>query len=324
MRSSVYLDASFSMEALASQTNNFSGAELAGLIRSATSFALSRKVNVTDLAKSQDMGAVTILNEDFEEALAEVKPMFGQHEDEFENCISRHGIMHFSSDFEQTLRSCDSLVEQVRSSENTPLLTMLLHGAPSSGKTALSAALASRSDYPFVRRIGSESFVGYSEHAKVSAITKIFEDAYKSPLSIIVLDDLERLFDYVPIGPRFSQFVLSAIFSLLKKQPTKKGQRLLVIGTTSAKEFLQETDMYRVFNVALHVPLLTSPEHYKFVLEKLPGFTQQVVQDICADMAASKRAIGIRTLLLVAEMALQRQDPIGKQAFMDCLRIANE
>merc|ERR1711974_40087 len=102
----------------------------------------------------------------------------------------------------------------------------------------------------------------------------------------------------------------------------RAGRRLLIIGTTSAKDFLQETDMFRVFNVALHMPLLTAQDQLKFVMEKLPGFTQQVVQDICADMAASKRAIGIRTLLLVAEMALQRQDPIGKQVFMDCLRIA--
>merc|ERR1711933_221893 len=161
------------------------------------------------------------------------------HEDEFEQCISRHGIMHFSSDFEQVLRSCESLVEQVRSSENTPLLSMLLYGSPGAGKTALSAFLASKSDYPFVRRIGSETFVGYSEHAKVSAITKIFEDAYKSPLSLVVLDDMERLMDYVPIGPRFSLFAMSA------------------------KEFLQDTGMFRAFNVALHMPRLTAPEQVK-------------------------------------------------------------
>merc|ERR1719433_375585 len=101
MRSAGYLDPSVSIEALAAKTKNFSGAELEGLIRSASSFALNRKVNVTDLAKSKDMGQVTLNSEDFENALLEVKPMFGQHEDEFEHCISRHGIMYFSQDFEQ-------------------------------------------------------------------------------------------------------------------------------------------------------------------------------------------------------------------------------
>ncbi len=35
-----------------------------------------------------------------------------------------------------------------------------------------------------------------------------FHDAHKSPMSIIVLDNLERLIEYVSIGPRFSNLVL--------------------------------------------------------------------------------------------------------------------
>ena len=35
--------------------------------------------------------------------------------------------------------------------------------------------------------------VGFSEAQKVSAITKTFQDSYKSPLSVIVVDNIERL-----------------------------------------------------------------------------------------------------------------------------------
>jgi hypothetical protein len=35
--------------------------------------------------------------------------------------------------------------------------------------------------------ISPEDMVGYSEQSKGSQITKVFEDAYKSPLSIVVL-----------------------------------------------------------------------------------------------------------------------------------------
>jgi len=35
--------------------------------------------------------------------------------------------------------------------------------------------------------------VGYSESQKVTAITKIFADSYKSPLSVVVVDNIERL-----------------------------------------------------------------------------------------------------------------------------------
>lgn len=44
-------------------------------------------------------------------------------------------------------------------------------------------------------------------HTQCAAILKAFQDAARSPLSVIVLDDLERLIDYSPIGPRFSNTV---------------------------------------------------------------------------------------------------------------------
>jgi vesicle-fusing ATPase len=47
--------------------------------------------------------------------------------------------------------------------------------------------------------------------AKCSQITRVFEDAYRSPLSVILVDDIERLLEYVAIGPRFSNAVLQVI-----------------------------------------------------------------------------------------------------------------
>lgn len=35
--------------------------------------------------------------------------------------------------------------------------------------------------------------VGFSESQQVAAINKVFADSYKSPLSVIVLDNIERL-----------------------------------------------------------------------------------------------------------------------------------
>ncbi len=54
----------------------------------------------------------------------------------------------------------------------------------------------------------------------------------QSPLSVIVLDDIERLLEYVAIGPRFSNAVLQTLLVLLKKQPPP-GRKLFVVGTTS-------------------------------------------------------------------------------------------
>ena len=73
------------------------------------------------------------------------------------------------------------------------------------GGSLLSPSL--RSGFPYVKMITPENMVGYSEFAKVAKINKVFEDAYKSPQSVIVIDEIERLLDYVPMGQR-SVFVL--------------------------------------------------------------------------------------------------------------------
>ena len=87
-------------------------------------------------------------------------------------------------------------------------MTLLLDGKQGCGKSAIAAKLALNSDFPFVKLISPEQFVGVSEYAKIQKIVKVFDDAYKSSLSLIILDDIERLIEFISIGPRFSNLVL--------------------------------------------------------------------------------------------------------------------
>merc|ERR1712024_150838 len=115
------------------------------------------------------------------------------------------------------------LVDQVRFSDRTPLMTVLLRGPPASGKTATVAKVAVSSGFPFVRMLSADEMIGHSESSKCSLIHRVFMDAYKSPLSLIFIDDIERIIDYVPIGPRFSNAVLQTLLVLLKKTPPSPG-----------------------------------------------------------------------------------------------------
>jgi SpoVK/Ycf46/Vps4 family AAA+-type ATPase len=91
------------------------------------------------------------------------------------------------------LRDGSLFVEQVRESQRTPLVSVLLHGPPGAGKTALAATIAQASGFPFIKLITPDNMVGFSEPQKVAAINKAFMDSYKSPLSVIVVDNIERL-----------------------------------------------------------------------------------------------------------------------------------
>ena len=97
----------------------------------------------------------------------------------------------------QLLESANGLIRQLKGSERTSLLSVLFEGPAGAGKTALAASIALQSEFPFVKLISPESFVGISEAGKAMAIARVFDDAHKSPLSLVVLDDLERLLEYV-------------------------------------------------------------------------------------------------------------------------------
>lgn len=81
---------------LAALTKNFTGAEINGLVKSASSFAFNRHVKVGTLAGvTSDLENMKIQRADFIGALEEVHAAFGSSEEELDACIT-NGIIHFS------------------------------------------------------------------------------------------------------------------------------------------------------------------------------------------------------------------------------------
>jgi len=101
-------------------------------------------------------------------------------------------------------------------------------------KTALASMLALNSTFPFMRLISAESLIRYSHHEKINRICQIFDDAHKSNLSILVIDDLDKLIDYAPVGPYFSNDLLQVFNALVTKRPDNKADRRLFIIATSS------------------------------------------------------------------------------------------
>merc|ERR1711934_737007 len=97
----------------------------------------------------------------------------------------------------------------------------------------------------------ADSMIGHSESSKCQSIHKAFLDAYKSPLSLIVIDDIERIIEYIRVGPRFNNAVLQTLLVLLKKPPPE-GKKLLVIGTTSIAHLLDDLGVPQAFSISLN------------------------------------------------------------------------
>jgi len=205
---------------LAKLTKNYSGAEISGIVKAASSFAFERHTTPGTMASIDvNVENIKVNRHDFLSALEEVKPLFGTADDELQQFV-RGSIIHYSRFINDILKEAGLYINQVKAG-STPLLSVALHGPPGSGKTALAAKVALDSGFPFIKVVSPESMVEFSEMQKVQQLNKIFQDAYKSTRSMILIDNIELLVDWVPIGPRFSNTVLVALKVLLGKLPPK-------------------------------------------------------------------------------------------------------
>ena len=258
MRENKVLGDDVDLAQLAKLTKNYTGADIESMVKLACSNALSQglnfgssKINVNQEHK------VTMQN--FLDAFGEIQPMFGVKSTELENCI-QFGMINYGTNYEILSSKISSLFDQIKNSNVISLLSVLLEGEPGCGKTALASYLALHSGFAYVKIISPDSLVKYMESGKYTAIYNTFEDGYKSPCSIIILDNIEKLIEYIRIGPRFSNLLLQTLSVYIKKLPPNKGKKMLIIGTTSCADQLEELGLVQAFDRKIQIPNLTKNE----------------------------------------------------------------
>lgn len=315
MRENNVMDPDVDLAELALLTKNFSGAEIAGLVKSASSFAFTRHVKVGTMAGiSEDVVNMKVNRADFHHALEEVQPAFGVSEEQLSSRI-QYGIIHYSPTINEILKEGELFVKQVSNAESSPLFSVLLHGPTASGKTALAARIAIDSGFPFIKLISPEDMVGFSEMARVQYISKIFDDAYKSRTSVVVVDNIERIIDWVPIGPRFSNTILQTLMVFLRKQPTK-GRRLLILATTTERAVLKQLDIYNSFNSDIMVPNVMDYDELRYIMEQSGAFDAPEIDQALAEVGGITEdrtiGVGVKKVLLGIETAKQDPDKVGR------------
>jgi len=306
MRKNEKLFGDVDLAELATMTKNFSGAEIEGLVRAAQSCALNRLVKASSKVEIDSEAAekLCVTRADFLHALEnDVKPAFGSSQDTLDAMCSR-GVILWGPEVQGVLDDAKLLVQQAASDNGSPLVSILIEGAPNSGKTALAATLAKNSGLPFVKICSPEDMVGYTESAKCLRIKKVFEDAYRSSMSCVLVDNIERLLDYGPIGPRYSNLTLQALLVLLKKLPPP-GKRLLIIATTSTREVLDEMEMITAFTDVLHIPNLHRGDQLMSVIEQARILDADGTKRIEHQLRERRANIGVKKLLDVLDMIKQ-------------------
>ncbi|KAK8107904.1 uncharacterized protein PG998_009917 [Apiospora kogelbergensis] len=292
---------------LAAQTKNFSGAEINGLCKAAVSYAFNRHVKTgagSAGIKPEDVEQIKLKQEDFVRALDDVKPAFGVSEDELERARAR-GIIPFSPHIGRIQANGSTFASQVADGTDS-LFAILLYGPRGSGKTALAADIALNSEFPFVKMVAAKNMVGMSEAQKIEYIKKAFTDAYKSTQSILILDEIETMISYSPVGPRFQSEIATSISVLMRAEPPK-GRRLLVIGTTSRHQVLEQLDM-QGFNQKLAVPCVSDLRELQTLLSTTGVFQDADINEALHELQSATGTqrvdVGVKEVLSVLGSAV--------------------
>ena len=307
MRENKILADDVDLSHLAKITKNYTGADIESMVKLACSNALSQGINFTkakiDIQKDRK---VTMKN--FLDAFGEIQPMFGVKSNEMENSI-QFGMINYGENYEILSSKISSLFEQIKNSQNISLLSVLLEGEPGCGKTALASYLALHSGFPYVRIISPESLVRFMESGKYTAIYNTFEDGYKSPSSIIILDNIERLIEYIRIGPRFSNLLLQTLTVFIKKLPPTKGKKMLIIGTTSCASQMEDLGLVECFDRRIHIPNLTKTE----IINVLGNY--QCKEEDKEKIANLVQNVPIKQLCFLIDRALQKNPVLHYEHF---------
>lgn len=259
------------------RTEHYSGAELAGLVRSAASFALGRTLEGQGQVETE--GVVT--PEDLELALKEVVPALGK-QDEVLKLRYPLGISPHSPSMERILRDLNRFTAVVKTSNAPRIHSLLLVGAGGTGGagvSALSAWAASKAsangEADYVRLLTALDVItgceGSGEDARAAALVERFSEARELPRALLVLDDIDQLCAGTGNGG-YSSVMLATLRALLRTPPSRTssaqagsalsssvgtGTTLRVLATTSRSDAACNT-LHEIFDETVGKTLATT------------------------------------------------------------------
>lgn len=203
---------------LAQETEDFSGAEISGLVRNAVSFAASR--NCIDGKITSEN--ITILEEDFYKALLDFMKQ-------------RHDYPIFD-------------IESIKLPQK-PIVSILILGEINTGKTSLAQNLAYRiSKHRTVKTIDNLSI---NRKDKDSNILDIYSSIKCCSSSALIIDNLEIIIEYNSLTS-FNNLAYQAILTMLRDKPGSKSNdhpTIMLIVTSSDIEMVNRLNMSRHFDV---------------------------------------------------------------------------
>jgi vesicle-fusing ATPase len=316
---------------MGAMTEKFTGAELAGLVRSAASFALAKAVE-SGFDENND-GMVTA--KELELALKEVRPALGTQDDVLK---ARYpfGISMCSPSMKRIQRDISRFIQptiSVRPRLNSLLLvgggsngkgvgSVISGGAGCSALASWAGSTASINGYSdFVRFITALDILtaegGGGDEARATALVERFAEAREMSNSLLILDDIDQI--CAGSGPGgYSSIMLSTLRALLRTPPPSmntakagghskmsesRGKTLQIIATTSRTDAACNS-LNAIFEENIVVPLLSDATEVEQLLTDCLAEEVADASSMAELIIGKLGEVGCKTALRLAERAV--------------------
>ncbi len=238
MKLTGHMDNTVNLNDIASNTKNFTGAEIESVVKTSVSYALSRELDPANLSQAKNINPI-VTKSDFERSLREIKPQFGTRS-ALIDIICSTPLELYSTQYEETYHDIKDKINALKPGNK---LSICISGSNYIGKTKMVAHLAKESDYSCVKFINAESLI--NSFAKEMQLNDIIESGLKSQSCIFIMDSFEKLIEYSKLGNAYNNKILQMIYILLDKiiDPANKVIILVTSSNTSLCDTLDITKL---------------------------------------------------------------------------------
>ncbi|MDE1831018.1 MAG: CDC48 family AAA ATPase, partial [Thaumarchaeota archaeon] len=307
------LDKKVNLERIAKVTHGFVGADLEILAKEAAMRSLRRMLPKLDLEEekisSEILQKIMITDDDFKEALKEVRPS-----------ALREVLVQIPDVSWDDVGGLDSLKEEVREAVEWPMKHaeafayadiaspkgILMYGPPGTGKTLIAKAVASTTESNFISIKGPEllsKWVGESE----KGIREVFRKARQAAPCIIFLDEIDSLAPSRGSGGSDSNVTERVVSQILTEiDGLEELHDVIVIGATNRLDIV-DAALLRPgrFDIIIEVPLpdkkgrenifkihtkkkpISADLDFKKLVEQTDGYSGAEIESICNRAAMS-------------------------------------
>ena len=244
------LSANVDTNKLAKETDNFTGAEIAGVIRNATTFAICRQINESDSKdfKLQKSNAICIYPNDLHQAIKDTDPLFGKDNRVLDSIlpsdIELRKIQQHA--FDTMMAKINDYIKDEKDYSNQSL-KLLLTGKIRAGKSTLAVYLAKQCNIANIIYLSYFDMIGVNDYIKNSKLKDLFIKATTTEKSIVILDDIDNLMEMSDTkrGFIFNNGVLQTLSALWSKAITN---RIIFITTAQHRQLIADLGLLELFH----------------------------------------------------------------------------